>query len=186
METHSERPVPLARTQALTKAIRDLCFGLSAVWVALGVPSLIGTLASTTGPLGVDVSEVLAREVPPNLPDWQREERLKAGLGTRDMDECWERIDHGALRNTQEIACLLKEQTRLQTILDTEAAKLREASHSRTVRPMGAASRAWATFRDRWCELEAVRNQAPHPRVTELHCTIDLTRDFIILIRKAG
>jgi hypothetical protein len=71
-------------------------------------------------------------------------------------------------------------------VLDVEAGKLREAAGPSEVGAVGASHRAWAAFRYRWCELQAARDEAPHPQVNQYFCSVELTRDYIVLIRKAG
>ena len=186
MEVPQTPPPPLARTQMAARIFRDLSIGAGAVWLVLGMPALLPTATEQTAGSGVDTTEVIRHEVPTLGPEHERDRQLREDLDSRKLDECFERIDLGALKNSQRLACLYEEQKRLQAILDLEAAKMRESVGPGEVSAVGASHRAWATFRDRWCELQAQRNEAPHPRVNQYFCSVELTRDYIVLIRKAG
>lgn len=168
------------------RIFRDLSIGACAIWLVLGVPALLATALEHNSGSGVDTTEAIRHEVPDLGTEESRERKLREDLTSRQLDECFERIDLGALQNSQRVACLYEEQKRLQSIVDLEAVKLREVLGPREVGAAGASHRAWATFRDRWCKLQALRNQAPHPRVNEYFCSVELTREYIVLIRKAG
>jgi len=176
-----------ARTQAAARAFRDLCLGASAVWLVLGVPTMLASAVEHGwGSEGLHVSELPEPEVPRLAGEAERERKRREDLDDFKLNQCFEAIDLGALKNTQRLACLHREHKRLQTILDTEAAKLRDSVDERGLAPLRASHRAWAAFRDRWCELDAIRNQAPTPEVNRLFCAVELTREYIVLIRKAA
>ena len=156
------------------------------MWFLLGMPAILPTANEQSAGSGVDTTEVIRHEVPTLGPEHERDRQLREDLDSHKLDDCFERIDLGALKNTQRLACLYEEQKRLQAILDFEAGKMREATAPGSVGVVGASHRAWAAFRDRWCELQSLRNEAPHPRVNQYFCSVELTRDYIVLIRKAG
>jgi len=134
----------------------------------------------------VDVTEAMQHEVPPHQPEWQRERDLRADLESPDFQACWDRIDLGAMKNSQRIACLHAEHQRLQALMDEQSLRLRQALDPPALAAYSSSLHAWAVWRDRWCELEAVRHQAPTPRVSELFCVNGLTREFILKLRSVN
>jgi hypothetical protein len=50
--------------------------------------------------------------------DDARNRKLREDLDSRRLDDCFERTDLGALKNTQRLACLHEEQKRLQAVLE--------------------------------------------------------------------
>jgi hypothetical protein len=186
MEVPQVPSPPLARIQAVARIFRDLCIGASAVWLVLGVPAILATAIEHAIGSAVDTSEVSRQELANLCADEALDRRLREDLDSGHLDDCFERIDLGALKNTQRLACLHEKQKRLQAILDVEAGKFREAAGPSEVGAVGAANRAWTAFRDRWCHLQAIRNEAPHPKVNQYFCSVELTREYIVLIRKAG
>jgi len=170
-------------------ALRDVALGAGFVYLLWGLPgateAVLSGLHEPVSP-GVDVTEAIRHEAPPHEPEWKREEALRAGLETPDFQDCWDRIDLGGMKNSQRIACLHAERKRLQALLDEQAARLRQSLDPPALAAYGSSMRAWAAWRDRWCELEAARNQAPTPRVNELFCVNELTRELVLRLRKAG
>jgi hypothetical protein len=184
-EVHSSQP--LARTQALARVFRDLAVGSGILVMALALPTMIArAIQADTAETGVDGSDTIRHEVPPATNEVERDRERRADLGKEALHACFERIDVGGAKNVQRIACLRTEQSRLQSILDLEAVKLRTAVAPDALSAMQASHRAWANFRDRWCELEAARNEPPHPRVNELFCSTEMMREYIVLMRKAA
>jgi uncharacterized protein YecT (DUF1311 family) len=159
-----------------------VCAGI----LALGAPhaaELLFAIGSEAGPPGVEVTEAMRYEVPPHQPEWQRERELRADLESPDFQACWDRIDLGAMKNSQRFACLHAEHQRLEALLDEQFPRLRQALDPPALAAYAASLRAWAVWRDRWCELEAVHHHAPTPRVSELFCVNELTREFILKLR---
>ena len=166
-----------------------MALGAGFVYLLWGLPgateAVLSGLHEPVSP-GVDVTEAIRHEAPPHEPEWKREEALRAGLETADFQDCWDRIDLGGMKNSQRIACLHAERKRLQALLDEQAASLRQSLDPPALAAYGSSMRAWAAWRDRWCELEAARNKAPTPRVSELFCVNELTRELVLRLRKAG
>jgi len=163
---------------------RDLSIGASALALVLGVPSMASALLDST--LEASAQPTLTYEVPPHEVKEERERRLREDVEDKTrFNECWEQVDLGAMRNSQRVTCLKQEHARLQAILDIEAAQLRESMTGRSLAVFGASMRAWAVHRDQWCELDSIRNQVPSPQVSGLLCATELTRDFIVTLRKA-
>jgi uncharacterized protein YecT (DUF1311 family) len=167
-------------------ALRDLALGVGFVYLVWGRPgateAVLSGLHEPVSP-GVDVTEAIRHEVPPQEPEWNREEALHATLKAPDFQACWDRIDLGDMKNSQRIACLHAERKRLQLLLDEQSASLRQRLDPQALAAYGSSMRAWAAWRDRRCELQAARNQAPTPRVNELFCVNELTKKFILKLR---
>lgn len=94
---------------------------------------------------------------------------------TAQFSACMEKVDLGAMKNSQWLACYTAELQRQDKILNAEYKALQERLSPELKDPLTKAQRAWLAFRDTWCRYEAELPNAPGGEVNRVSCMMDQT-----------
>jgi uncharacterized protein YecT (DUF1311 family) len=94
---------------------------------------------------------------------------------TPQFSACMEKVDLGAMKNSQWLACYTAELQRQDKILNAEYKALQERLSPELKDPLTKAQRAWLAFRDTWCRYEAELPNAPGGEVNRVSCMMDQT-----------
>jgi hypothetical protein len=102
---------------------------------------------------------------------------------SRQFADCMERVDLGALKNSQWLACFESEFKRQSQSVEDEHKVLISRLSPDVRRRVQNATRSWMLFRADWCKVDAEFNTAPTPRINEVICLIDMTLEYAARLR---
>ena len=99
---------------------------------------------------------------------------------------CMDKVDLGAMKNSQFLACYQAELKRQDKVLNEEYRKLVARTPAETREKLRGAARAWIAFRDGWCGYEGMLDGAPSPEVNAASCLVDMTVAHIRRLKDAA
>jgi len=94
---------------------------------------------------------------------------------TGQFTECMDKVDLGAMKNSQWYACYTQELARQDKVLNAEYRALQSRIPPETKDLLTKAQRAWIASREAWCKLEQELPNAPGGEVNYQACMLDQT-----------
>ncbi len=94
---------------------------------------------------------------------------------TPQFTDCMDKVDLGAMKNSQWLACYTQELARQDKVLNTEYRALQGRIPPEAKDPLIKAQRAWIAYREAWCKLEQELPNAPGGEVNYQACLLDQT-----------
>ena len=91
------------------------------------------------------------------------------------FQECMDKVDLGAMKNSQWYACYTEELARQDKVLNAEYRALQSRIPPETKDALTKAQRAWIAYRESWCKLEQELPNAPGGEVNYQACMLDQT-----------
>jgi len=88
---------------------------------------------------------------------------------------CMDKVNLGAMKNSQWYACYTQELARQDKVLNTEYRALQGRIPPEAKDPLIKAQRAWIAYREAWCKLEQELPNAPGGEVNYQACLLDQT-----------
>ena len=100
--------------------------------------------------------------------------------------KCMDKVDLGAMKNSQWLACYQAELQRQDKVLNDEYRKLVARTPAEARDKLRVAARAWIGFRDGWCGFEGKLDAAPSPEVNAASCMMDMTIAHVRRLKDAA
>jgi uncharacterized protein YecT (DUF1311 family) len=94
---------------------------------------------------------------------------------TAQFTDCMDKVDLGAMTNSQWYACYTQELARQDKVLNTEYRALQSRIPPEAKDPLVKAQRAWIAYRESWCKLEQELPNAPGGEVNYQACMLEQT-----------
>jgi uncharacterized protein YecT (DUF1311 family) len=94
---------------------------------------------------------------------------------TAQFSDCMDKVDLGAMKNSQWYACYTQELARQDKVLNAEYRALQGRIPPEAKDPLIKAQRAWIAYREAWCKLEQELPNAPGGEVNYQACLLDQT-----------
>lgn len=94
---------------------------------------------------------------------------------TAQFSDCMDKVDLGAMKNSQWYACYTQELARQDKVLNAEYRALQGRIPAEAKDPLIKAQRAWIAYREAWCKLEQELPNAPGGEVNYQACLLDQT-----------
>ncbi|MEN9707672.1 MAG: hypothetical protein RIQ68_80 [Pseudomonadota bacterium] len=94
---------------------------------------------------------------------------------TPQFTECMDKVDLGAMKNSQWYACYTQELARQDKVLNAEYRALQGRIPPEAKDPLTKGQRAWIAYREAWCKLEQELPNAPGGEVNYQACMLDQT-----------
>ena len=94
---------------------------------------------------------------------------------SRQYDKCMDKVDLGAMKNSQWASCAAEEGKRQDVTLNTEYKQLRESLEPEQRDALLKAQRSWLKFREDWCRFEEVGPGAPGGAASYQFCLLEVT-----------
>jgi uncharacterized protein YecT (DUF1311 family) len=94
---------------------------------------------------------------------------------TAQFTDCMDKVDLGAMKNSQWYACYTQELARQDKVLNAEYRALQGRIPPEAKDPLIKAQRAWIAYREAWCKLEQELPNAPGGEVNYQACLLDQT-----------
>ena len=94
---------------------------------------------------------------------------------TPQFQECMDKVDLGAMKNSQWYACYTAELARQDKVLNTEYRALQGRIPPEAKDALTKAQRAWIASREAWCKLEQELPNAPGGEVNYQACMLEQT-----------
>ena len=102
---------------------------------------------------------------------------------TAEYQACMDRVDYGAMKNSQWHECAQDELARQDVVLNAEYKVLRASLSNEQKNLLLQGQRAWLKYRDNWCSFEEQGNSAPGGAVNHNWCMLELTDQQIKMIQ---
>lgn len=94
---------------------------------------------------------------------------------SKEHEACVDKIDFGAMKNSQFEACyteeLKRQDRKLNEVYRTVQSKISPEAKAALIK----GQRSWITYRDNWCNYESALDLAPGGEVNRLMCAVHLT-----------
>lgn len=94
---------------------------------------------------------------------------------SKELDACMDKVDLGAMKNTQWAACYAEELKRQDRKLNDAYRLVQRSAPAEAKEGLVKAQRSWVAFRDNWCAYESVSGLAPGGDASRYACLVDLT-----------
>ena len=94
---------------------------------------------------------------------------------TPQFQACMDKVDLGAMKNSQWYACYTDELARQDKVLNSEYRALQNRIPPDAKDALTKAQRAWISYRENWCKLEQQLPNAPGGEVNYQACMLDQT-----------
>ena len=94
---------------------------------------------------------------------------------SKELESCMDKVDLGAMKNSQWAACYGEELKRQDARLNDAYRFVQRNVPVEAKDALVKAQRSWIAFRDNWCGYEAALPYAPSGEVNRLACLVELT-----------
>jgi uncharacterized protein YecT (DUF1311 family) len=96
-----------------------------------------------------------------------------------ELASCMDKVDLGALKDQQRIACEAQELARQDRRLNDKYKKLQAQAAGNgvaAVKALALAERQWLSYRESWCAFDVIEGGAPGPDFNRVACMKKMTK----------